>query len=352
MAWFYFALLVLASGVLFYVMMGGYLSQADKISKALLLATATLAPMVSLLIYQQRGAYDEVELVATMNALNEATQQPGSEDIEAFQQQLEAMTRARPGKAEYWFMLGGMRTEQQDFTGAVEAYQKASDLVPQDISLHARLAEAQFLADGYRLTEAVRGHIYQVLVEDPLNTTVLGILGISAYRAGQFEAAIRFWQRSLQALPPMSKVAQSIRASIEQAKQTAGLTNNSQESVGSGSGLASFIDLDVSLAETVAAAADNIVFVFARQFNGPPMPITVERLRVADLPVRIRLDDSKVMIEGRKLADFDQLELVARLSFSGQPMAQKGDYQKVIGPVVAAQVNGAVELEISERVTE
>jgi len=272
--------------------------------------------------------------------------------LKEFQHQLEAITKVKPDKAEYWFLLGGLHTERQDFNGAVEAYEEASRLFPDDISIHARLAEAQFLADNYMLTEAVREHIDRVLSENPFDTTVLGILGISAFRAGQYEAAVRFWEKSLQALPPMSAASQSIQASIEQAKLSGGLNDSDLSSGNLNDGESLFIDLDVSLAESIEVSSDISIFVFARQFKGPPMPVVVERISAGQLPMRIRLDDSKVMIQGRKLADFPQLELVARLSFSGQPMAQKGDYEKIIGPINPAEVGEAIVLEIADMVAE
>lgn len=359
MAWVYFGLLALMSGAIFYVMHGRQLIHADKASKSILLATAILVPVISLLIYQQRGASDEVALVEAMKTLNESagSAQPSDpllqESMEAFQSQLEAITQAKPDKAEYWFLLGGLRTERQDFDGAVDAYQQASRLFPEDVSIYARLAEAQFLADGYLLSEAVRGHIDRVLAENPFDTTVLGILGISAYRAGQFDAAIAFWEKSLQVLPPMSAASQSIRASIEQAKVAGGVQNSNElSSFGTENADAGLmIDLDVSIDASIAVEDETTVFVFARQFGGPPMPIVVERLTAGQLPARVTLDDSKVMIQGRKLADFQQLELVARLSFSGQPAAQDGDYEVVIGPVNPAQVNTAIALRISDKIS-
>lgn len=347
MLWLFLVGLTVITGALFYILALPSLKNADSKSKSIMLAVTVMVPLVALLIYQQRGASDEVALVQTLAGLNEESTDGSLQPLIDFQRDLEKYTRDNPDEAEYWFILASMRMDMQDFDGAVDAYQSASELLPEDISLHARLAEAQFLADGYLLTEAVREHIDIVLAEDPNDTTVLGILGITAFRAEQYEAAIQFWQRSLQALPPFSPAAESIRASIEQAQIAGGLVT---QEPGPESPAVSGISFDVavSLKDSITAESSDTVFVFARQFNGPPMPVVVQRITVGDLPARLRLDDSKVMIEGRKLADFEQLELVARLSYSGQPTAQSGDYEVVIGPVNPTEISETIQLQIAE----
>lgn len=341
-------------------------SDTDKTSKWILMAVAILVPMLSLVVYQQRGAADEVNLVRAMQALGTESGAGSMEPVIEFQRQLESMTEDKPERAEYWFLLGGLHMEMKEYQSAISAYQTASDLFPEDASIHSRLAEAQFVADGYVLSEAVRAHIDRVLASDPYDVTVLGILGISAYRAGQYEGSIRFWQKSLEALPPNSAAGQSIRASIEQAQIAAAgasggaddgavvasstSVTDSQRDAAPSAGL--YFDLDVSLGGSIAADPETSVFVFARQFGGPPMPVVVQRITLADLPLRLRMDDSKVMIPGRKLADFEQLELVARLSYSGSPTAVAGDYEKVIGPINPSEIDGPVSLEISDLVTD
>lgn len=55
------------------------------------------------------------------------------------------------------------------------------------------------------------------------------------------------------------------------------------------------------------------------------MPLAVERLRVKDLPANIVLDDSKAAMPTAKLSSVDVVDITARISRSGQPMAQAGD---------------------------
>ena len=358
--WLYFALFALLSGAIFFVMLGSRLrSDTANTGKPVLVLVAILVPLFSLVAYHQRGASDEVALLEAMQGMNaEALSDAAAIEIQQdIQQRLEVITDAKPDKGEYWFLLGGLLVEQENFEGAANAYKEALRIFPGDTRIQSSLAEVQFIVDEYRLTDAVRGYIDTVLAADPYDTTVLGILGISAYRAGQFEAAIQFWERSLEKLPPMSTAAQSIRGSIAQTRQFLDSDTVGAQQKNSKTDATVFINLNVSLAESIRANPDNIVFVFAREFAGTSgaagMPIAVERLNVAQLPISLRLDDSKVMIPGRRLSDFTELELVARLSYSGQPTAQAEDYEVVIGPVKVADINETSEplvLEIRNKI--
>ena len=223
MSWLYMIAFAALVGLMFYILMTRFLSGADKKAKLIVLVVSIGIPAAGLITYQLRGAYDEVSLVASMRALGEQTGENNSmAEVKEFQRQLEQVAENHSERAEYWFLLGDLYMELEEYPSAIKAFEQASNAAPADVSIVSRLAEAQFVADGYSLTDAVKGYIDQVLSVEPLDSTVLGILGISAYRAGQFDAAIKFWERALTNLPPFSPTAQSIQASIEQARLAMG----------------------------------------------------------------------------------------------------------------------------------
>ena len=69
------------------------------------------------------------------------------------------------------------------------------------------------------------------------------------------------------------------------------------------------------------------VFIFARAVSGPPMPVAASKHSVADLPVTITLDDSKAMSPAVTLSSVEQVNVVARISKTGDPIAQPGDLE-------------------------
>lgn len=68
------------------------------------------------------------------------------------------------------------------------------------------------------------------------------------------------------------------------------------------------------------------LFVYAKTADSP-MPVAAYRTAVTTLPMSFVLDDSQSMMPTRKLSQFDQVRVEARLSSSGQAMAQPGDLQ-------------------------
>jgi cytochrome c-type biogenesis protein CcmH len=91
----------------------------------------------------------------------------------------------------------------------------------------------------------------------------------------------------------------------------------------------------VSIAPSLAGkgAATDTLFVFARETNGPPMPVAIMRATKKDLPFTFRLDDSNSMMPSRTLSSVAMVVIVARLSKSGQAMPQSGDMEGMSQPV-------------------
>lgn len=83
------------------------------------------------------------------------------------------------------------------------------------------------------------------------------------------------------------------------------------------------VDVTLDPVHMERLAPDAPVFVLARDGAGPP--IAVVRRKVADLPFSVTLSDANAMLPSRRLSGFESVEVVARVSPGGSPIAKSGD---------------------------
>ncbi len=108
------------------------------------------------------------------------------------------------------------------------------------------------------------------------------------------------------------------------------------------------ISVSVSLASTVNASPSDTVFVYARAHNGPKMPLAIYKTTVDKLPLQITLDDSMAMMANMSISRFDSVEVVARISPSGQVAPAPGDWESV-SEAITPSANSKVVLQLSHQ---
>jgi cytochrome c-type biogenesis protein CcmH len=106
---------------------------------------------------------------------------------------------------------------------ASEAYARAAALAGNDAQLWADYAETLALANNSQLQGKPLELINKALQLDPDNQTALWLAGNAAFQTQNFQQAISYWEKLEKLLPAGSEGAQSVAASIEEArKQIAG----------------------------------------------------------------------------------------------------------------------------------
>ena len=82
---------------------------------------------------------------------------------------------------------------------------------------------------------------------------------------------------------------------------------------------------------------ESVVYLIARDGESGP-PLAAARMNMAAFPMRFRLDDSMAMNPANTLSNHKQVVLLARISVSGNPMAQSGDLEgRLVGVAVGSQ---------------
>ena len=152
-------------------------------------------------------------------------------------------------------------------------------------------------------------------------------MGLAAEQRQDYRTAHDAWTTLLPLIPNDPESVAEVRKLIHMVEQRdpslaqrdPGLTDTAPE--------IKVLTVSVNLADVLRqkAAPEDSVFVYAKAMNGPPMPLAVKRLSVSDLPAQVTLSDSDAMIPNMNLSAFDQIVVGARVSKTGNPVAQAGD---------------------------
>jgi cytochrome c-type biogenesis protein CcmH len=254
----------------------------------------------------------------------EAELQASAAQVKAMVARLAARLREKPEDVEGWKLLGRSYGAMGRYAEAADAYAKAAVRAPHDAQLLVDLADMLAMARGQTLQGEPEKLALRALELQPGNLKALALAGSAAFERSDYAGAAALWERMLAHVAPGSEDAQSIQKNVAEARSLAGESKPH-------SGVRGTVSLSPKLKEK--AAPDDVVFVFARAVNGPPMPLAVARIRVRDLPYRFQLDDSMAMTPAMKLSAFPQVVVAARVSKSGTATAQPGDLQGASAPV-------------------
>ena len=263
--------------------------------------------------------------------------------------QIEEKTRANPRDGEAWFMLGKTYAVMERWPEALPAFEQAARLLPQDAAVLSSYAEALAVTSNYKLAGRPMELIQQALGIDPDDMKGLELAGIHAYQLEDFPLASNFFKRLLKLLPPGSPHAADIQAALQEAERLAQPGSSGPGSAASsppaadqaapmapGASIKGRVEIAPALKSRLADT--DVLFLFARAGQGGP-PVAAMRATAGQLPLAFELNDSMAMNPGNTLAQHKQVVLVARVSKSGNPMAQPGDLEGTV-PNVAVGAAG------------
>jgi len=328
-----------------------------------LLAVALLLPASALLLYRLVGAPQALD-PANLAPPPEAQQ---AADMEQAITGLAAKLKQNPNDAQGWALLARAYQATDRLDESRDAFKQAHEHAPDDADLTIEYAQSLALAAPDHLIQGEpRTLIETVLKQDPKNQRALWLLGISDYQAAKYDSAIATWKTLLPLLPPDSEVARSVRNEIAEAQakrdgtpaptpegespsatasatavpESGNGTNAAADQAANAPRLTVQVALDPKLKDKLDP--DATLFVFARAASGPPMPLAIQKLKAAQLPLTVTLDDSMSMMPAMKLSKFAQVVVGARVSKSGNAMPQSGDLQVLSAPIDVNRADAVV----------
>ena len=316
-------LFVLAAAVLAVLVLGTVLRPVWRDSRVLAATMIASMAVVASLVYL---------LVGTPRALD-PQQRRAPDTLADALVQLRAELDRNPNQPEGWRLLARAQAAQGRTTEARDAYARAVKLAPDEPDLLAEAAEARALANASRRFDAEAVALLRHALEvQPMHQRARWFLGIAQRQAGQPADAARTWEPLLAVVD--ANTAASLRVQVDAARAEAGLAPLPDAPAPA----AALLEVTVELAPELQAQLrpGDVLFVIARQAKGPPMPVAAKRVPVAAFPMQVQLSDGDSPMPTSKLSQAGTVELVARISRSGDAARVAGDLESPAQSVTPA----------------
>lgn len=259
---------------------------------------------------------------------------------------LETLTNAYPKQPQAYYLLARAYMAMNQLGKAEQVFTSLKNQVPNDASVIAQLAQVKYLNQNNKLTPEIIRLAKQALTIQPNQSTALGLMGIAAFESGDYSQAVSYWQQVL-ATRPDHATATAIKQGIDKAQQLSATESEDGPSQATTKKVAKaeisvLVELDEKLKQQLPEQAR--VYVLAKHAS-IRMPVAVIPLKVKELPALVKLNDSTVMMAGNKLSQYHSVDVVAKISITGD--ATQSDY---IVKKQAVNVNhkGVIRLQISE----
>lgn len=318
---------------------------------------AVLVPVFSFLLYAQLGNYQVIENPALAQPRTAPQQNPAhannSSDAPSIEEMIERVKqrlRDQPDDIRGWFILGRTYMSMRQYQEAVTALQRAYELDQSQPPIMLALADALAMTHDGTMGEQAENLVKKALQLAPNDPTALWLGGLAAEQNGRFREAYDHWTKLLPLLtddPDSTQEVKILLAELRNKQPDLPAVDGQAEDIASTtSGLKVSVTLDPRWNAEVEAG--QLLYIYAKAEQGPPMPLAAKRLRVSDLPAEVILSDSDAMMANMSISAFDRVVVGARISKTGNPIAQPGDLFTESGGVAHKGFDGVVELTIDQ----
>jgi cytochrome c-type biogenesis protein CcmH len=310
---------------------------SDNKGSWILLLCLLLMPIFVFSMYNSLGASTDLNIAHLLKKrANLGHNELGRELNINLQEKIYNRLQDKPNHTYYLITLAQLKMENRDFLGAKESYLKVLKLRPNDSDLLSEYAQALYFSENRKFTKEVKSIINKTIKLNPNNAVALGLNGIDYFEQGLYRLAIISWENALKVTKKNTPEANALNTSILHAKKFTNINNYR-------------LSVEIEIPEKYRINKDNIIYIYAREWEGSPKPLAAVKFKLSDLPKVVLLDDSMGMMGPKNLSSVEFLEIIARISASGSVTPLPGDYQGSTGKFNAkeqkkAKININIEL--------
>lgn len=307
------------------------------------LALVLFMSVLAYSLYNQWGYIDDVELMDLFRRTVNNT--ADIEETQSLIVRLGEVVQADADKEWAWYFLAENFANLNMFPEAQIAYRQAANRIeagPEKALILGRVALAMYITADLKLTPEILEVVEEARALNPNERSILQLLAADADQRRDYQSAIAYWRLLIQS-SPNSGQARLLRESIAAAQS---LMADSGQDIDAGP----VVEVKLRLMEGIELDPNLRVFIAVRnaQREGLP-PLAATQLRVADLPVTIRLDDASA-VGPFNLSSANTVFVSALVSFTGTANPGSGDYRVVSDSFVHNGQHAVIDLVLSERV--
>ncbi|YCH29486.1 c-type cytochrome biogenesis protein CcmI [Erwinia sp. D4-22] len=218
------------------------------------------------------------------------------------------------GQLRDWLMLGRIGMVLDNRETAIEAFQRALQLAPNNEEVKLSYAEVLTRSSDPQDNREAQAMLKAMLQQAPTNVRLLSLAAFNAFEQQQYPQAISFWQTMLTQLPTNDPRVAQVQRSIQQAKTAAGLQTSQ-------------LSLRITLAEATEKMLPPGGVMYISVSDGvSPVPVAVKKLPLSHFPLSLTLDDSNAMMPERLLSAQHQVKVRVRIARDGSATPKPGDW--------------------------
>ena len=330
----------------------------------LALALVFALPAAGLWLYKTYGTPAGLDVVGTPQAVAGGDPHTmGGGEMEAMVAGLRERLAQNPADLDGWMLLARTLRTTQQHAAAAEALENAHRLAPENPIVMIELAEGWvYLTPDGRIPERSMTMLERAVELQPDAQKGLWLLGMGHAQRGDDAFAISYWQSLLDLLEPGSDVASTVQQQLAEAQARMGMMPGMaapaaepvEDGSAGGDGNAAATGTRVVLTASEGArsvlAQGGVLYVIIRDAAVPMgPPLGVRRVANATFPLELTLTDSDSMMQERPISSAASIQLQARVSQTGSPAAQPGDWQSAAesaDPSTAALVVLSVDQQV------
>lgn len=300
-------------------------------------------------VFELWQAEDKVGQVAD-DLLTGKIDQPPAWAIEDSRQLITAMQTnvyRHADDPDRWMRLSELFLSLEATDYAIEALSRAYRLSPDNDEIATTYAQISFFANEGQLDANSRRVLQGVLAKNPEHEGAQMLMAMGEARGSNFEQAQGWIKRLRESIAAKPGDHTKALASLDELS-----ANVRAQEAQAGQGIKVTVTIDSGLLPLVKG--DDVLFVAIRDVKGGP-PFAAKRLPISVIKqgqATISLSDLDAMMPERTLqsarANKTQLAVVARISHSGNAIAESGDLSG--NPVVISAEQNEVKVNINQQV--